>query len=357
MSAGPGVLRWVEVDLGAAAHNARWVKAQLGPEGRLMAVVKADAYGHGLVPLAKTFLAAGAERLGVRELAEADALRRAGIRAPIHQLAPILPEQAAEAARLGVICAVDSLAQARALDAAAGGRRLKVHVDLDFGLGRWGASPAELPRLMAGVGRLRRVSVEGLSAHIGYVPGKNAVEAEEKLAAFGRLADRWRRDVPGLVARAANSSVFLDFPHRRFDMANVGNLLYGINPSKNRPAEIRSPWSFKARVLSLREVRKGESVGYASEYLAPRRLRLAAVPVGYGDGLTMVPAERLIGLGRRESYWATHEGAKLPFVGRVGIVHVLLDATSAPRLRVGDTVTLPVRRTAARAPRVYVGEA
>ncbi|MEK7383784.1 MAG: alanine racemase C-terminal domain-containing protein, partial [Elusimicrobiota bacterium] len=112
---------------------------------------------------------------------------------------------------------------------------------------------------------------------------------------------------------------------------------------------------FSARVLNIREVRKGASIGYASEYVAPRRMKIAALAAGYADGLTMEPAERLIGYGSGHQYWGMRKGAKLPFVGRCGIMHVLVDASGVPDLKVGDSVVLPVRRTAAaRAPRVYL---
>jgi len=338
-------LKWVEIDLSAVAHNARWVVSRL--EGaKLMAVVKADAYGHGAVEVAKVALKAGASSLGVRDLPEAAELRRAGIKAPVHLLFPILPEQAPDAVRLGVSVTVDDAAQARALNAAAKSK-VGVHVDVDSGLGRWGVSPRDLPELMRALAALKKVRVEGLSTHIDYVPGKNAVEAEEKLGAFKRLAEPYKKSRPELLVHAANSSVFMDFPHHRFDLACVGNLLYGINPS-GRPAPLKSAWKFCARILSLRDVRKGASVGYASEYLAPRRMRVATLPVGYADGLTMEPAERLIGFGGGFRYWGMRKGVKLPFIGRAGIAHVLVDATDVPKVEIGDVVTLPVRRTAAR---------
>ena len=343
----PRDLKWVEIDLSAVAHNARWVVSRL--EGAaLMAVVKVDAYGHGAPETARAALKAGASCLGVRDLAEAAELRRAGNKAPIHLLAPILPGQAAEAVRLKTVVTVDNAVQARALNAAAGGSRVSVNVDVDSGLGRWGVGPRDLQALMATLGRMRAVRVAGLSSHIDYVPGKNAVEAEEKLGAFKRLAAPYKKKNPALIVRAANSSVFMDFPHHRFDMACVGNLLYGINPSSSRPAPLKNAWRFCARIVSLRQVRKGASLGYASEYLTPRRMTVATLPVGYADGLTMEPAERLIGFGGGFAYWGMRQGVRLPFVGRCGISHVLVDATDAPGAKVGDVVTLPVRRTAAR---------
>ncbi len=338
--------KWIEIDLSAVAQNTAWAASRLDGAS-LMAVVKADAYGHGAVAVSRVALKAGASRLGVRDLSEAAELRKAGIKAPIQLLFPILPEQAPQAVSLGVEVSVDDAAQARALNAAAGGRRVQVHVDVDSGLGRWGVQPRALTALMAALGRLRHVRVAGLSTHIGYIPGKNAVEAEEKLTAFLKLSALHKRKDRALIVRAANSSVFMDFPHHRFDMACVGNLLYGINPS-GRAAPLKNPWSFQARILSVREIRKGQSIGYASEYLAPRRMRVATLPVGYADGLTMEPAERLIGFGAGFEYWGTRHGVRLPFVGRCGIAHVLLDVTDAPDAKPGDAVALPVRRTAAR---------
>jgi alanine racemase len=349
----PRDLKWVEIDLSALAHNAAWVASRLDGAA-LMAVVKADAYGHGAPAASRVALKAGASCLGVRDLQEAAELRRAGIKAPIHLLFPLLPEQAPQAVRLGVSVTVDDAAQARALNAAAGGRRVSVHVDVDSGLGRWGVAPRALPALLSALSRLRKVRVAGLSTHIDYVPGKNAVEAEEKLTAFKKLSAPYKKKDPALIVHAANSSVFMDFPHHRFDMACVGNLLYGINPS-GRAAPLKNPWKFQARILSVREVRKGQSIGYASEYLAPRRMRVATLPVGYADGLTMEPAERLIGFGAGFEYWGMRRGVKLPFVGRCGMTHVLVDATDAPDAKPGDAVTLPVRRTAARhLTRVYL---
>lgn len=343
-------MKWVEIDLSVIAGNAAWIKSQLPQGAGFVAAVKADAYGHGAVEVSKVALKAGAERLGVRDLTEAAVLRKAGIKAPIQMLAPFLTDQSGEALKLGVIPVIDSLPQAKALHRAAKGKKIRLQIDLDFGLGRWGLSPKELPSLMKNLKKLKGLTVDGLSAHLGYMPGKNAVEAEEKLGAFARLAAPYK----GLRLRAANSTVFMDFPHRRFNMACVGNLLYGINRSKIKPQALKMPWRFFARVISVREAAKGSSLGYASEYLVPRRMTVATLPVGYADGLTMQPAERLIGLGASQSFWGKKDGVNLPFVGRCGISHVLVDATNLPGLKPGDAVELPIRRTASRSPRVYL---
>ena len=348
-------LKWIEIDLGAIRHNLKWVRSRLGAGVGLMAVVKADAYGHGAPGVAREAVRGGASVLGVLTTDEAAALRSAGINAPIQVLAPILPAQASEVARHGLVATIDALEQAKALDAAAGGKPVSVHVDLDFGLGRWGLMPKNLGDLVAGLGRLKKVKLAGLSTHIDYVPGKNSVEAEEKLRAFSRLSQGLKRKFPGLICHAANSSVLMDFPHWQLDQVRVGNLLYGINTASSKSAPLKSPWKFQARIIALHDVVRGRSIGYASEYVAARKMRVATLPVGYADGLTMEPAERLIGFGSGFQYWGTLRGVKAPFIGRCGISHVLVDVTDVPGARLGDAVSLPIRRTAASShiPRRY----
>lgn len=347
-------LKWIEIDLGALRSNVKWVLSKLDRGVKLMAIVKANGYGHGAAEVSRAALKAGATTIGVLTPSEAAVLRKAGISAPIQLLAPILPENAREAAALRLIVTVDDLAQAQALNSAAG-RSLDIHVDLDFGLGRWGIAPKRLPEFVAGLKRLQRVRLAGLSTHIDYVPGKNTVEAEDKLSAFNRIAQGLKREHKGLVCHAANSTVLMDFPHWQFDQVRVGNLMYAINKSANKSVPIKKVWNFKARIIALHDVVRGRSIGYASEYIAARKMRVATLPAGYSDGLTMEPAERLIGFGSGFQYWGVLRGAKTPFVGRCGISHLLVDVTDVRSPKLGDTVTLPVRRTAANSqlPRVY----
>lgn len=348
-------LKWIEIDLRAMRRNIKWVLSTLDPGVKLMAVVKANGYGHGAVEVSRTALKNGASSLGVLTTTEAAVLRGAGIKAPIQLLAPLLPENAAQAAKLKVIATIDDLAQARALDKAASGR-IGVNLDLDFGLGRWGIPPKRLADFLAGLKRFKRLRLAGLSTHIDYVPGKNSVEAEEKLSAFSRICQSLKREHPGLVCHAANSSVLMDFPHWQFDQVRVGNLIYAINKARSKSVPIHKVWSFRARIIALHDVVRGQSIGYASEYIASRKMRLATLPAGYSDGLTMEPAERLIGFGSGFQYWGMLRGIKTPFVGRCGISHLLIDVTEVPNPKLGEAVTLPVRRTAANSqlPRIYL---
>lgn len=357
MTTASPALKWIEIDLAGIRANIRWTLSRLKAGVSLVAVVKADAYGHGAVPVAKTVLAAGASSLGVLTIDEARALRAAGLNTPIELLAPVLPGNAREAVHLKAVAPVDGVEQARALAAAAGGRPVAVKLEMDGGLGRWGASPKDIPALADAVARLKPLRLVGLSTHIDYVPGENAVEAEEKLRAFARIAKTLKAKFPGLKAEAANSSVLLDFPHWSFDRVRIGNLLYGISPARKAASGLRNPWKFLARVVALRTVEKGRPIGYAAEFIPSRRMRLATVPAGYADGLTMEPAQRLISLGQGFRYWAMVRGRPAPYVGRCAISHVLLDVTRIPGIHIGEPMILPVRRTAANSqlPRIYRG--
>jgi len=349
------MLKWIEIDLKAISENCRQIRQLLRPAVRLMAVVKADGYGHGATEVGKVAQASGADSLGVLTVDEAAALRQAGIRSPIALLAPPLPDEARSVVELDLIATVDCGALLEALARIAKPpRRQPVVVDLDCGLGRWGIAWRELPRFLRELDRHPRLRLAGLSTHLDYVPGRNAVEAEEKLRSFASLVRRLRAGRPRIQGAAANSSILLDFPDRQFDEVRIGNLIYGINPT-GRALSLQNPWRFFARIIALRQVHKGQSIGYGSEYIAPRRMTVAALPVGYADGLTMEPVERLITLGRGYRYWGLIHGFQAPFIGRCGIAHTLIDVTAAPSARIGDPVLVPVRRTAANAriPRIY----
>jgi alanine racemase len=356
------MLKWVEIDLKVLAGNARAIKKALEPGVKFMAVVKADGYGHGAEKVAGAALANGADCLGVLTADEGAALRAALPEAQIHLLAPSLPEEAPLIVKAGLSPTTDSLSFIKALDRAAR-RPLPCHLDIDLGLGRWGVKPEAAEALLRAALKFKKARPAWLSAHLAYRPGQNMIEAEEKLRAFSALAARLRQLAPGLKAHAANSSILSDFPHWQLDMIRAGNLLYGIYPTdiykKKRQGPplpgLGRPWQFYAKIISIREVKKGESLGYASEFTAPHNMRLATIPAGYSDGLTMEPTENKIKLTAGFRYWGVIGGKRAYFAGKTGIAHTLLDITNIPEARLGTPVALHVRRTAANArlPRVY----
>jgi alanine racemase len=356
------MLKWVEIDLKIMAGNVRAVKKALKPGGLFMAVVKADGYGHGAAAAAKTALAHGADCLGALTADEGAALRALLPKAPIHLLAPSLPEEAPLIIKNGLVPTADSLTFISALDRAAK-KKIFYHLDIDLGLARWGIKPETAAEILAKALRLKKAAPYGLSAHLAYKPGQNMTEAEEKLSSFSALAEKLRALAPGLKAHAANSAILCDFPHWQLAMVRVGNLMYGIYPTdvyrKKRQGPplpgLGRPWQLYARIISVKNIKKGESLGYSGEFTAPRAMRLATIPAGYSDGLTMEPTENHIRITSGFRYWGVINGKKAYFTGKTGIAHTLLDVTDIPEAVLGAPVALHVRRTAANAkiPRIY----
>jgi len=358
------MIKWIEIDLGVVKNNVRAIKAALAPGVKLMAVVKADAYGHGALEISKTALSNGADMLGTLTLEEAALLRSKGVRAPIAALAPAPVSDAKDFISLGVAPTADSLDFIKALDSKTpAGRNTHYHIDIDSGLKRWGVEPKAFPAFLRETLKFKKAVPTGISTHIAYVPDKNMIEAEEKLSSFRELGERAKKYYPGLKLHAANSSVLCDFPHWQLDMARIGNLLYGLYPSKiylkktqGPPIKgLERPWKFYARVISIKTVKKGESLGYASDYVSCKPMTIATVPAGYADGLTLEPSEKSIKISGGQAYWGVINGLEAPFVGRAAIAHTLLDITGIPGVKTGAPVLLPIRRTAAsvRIPRIY----
>jgi alanine racemase len=361
------MLKWIEIDLKTVGANVRTIKNVLNPGVAFMAVVKEDGYGHGALEISKSALANGAGELGTLTLEEAALLRRAGIKAPITALAPAPVSSAAEFIKLGVTPTVDSLSFIKALDAAtAAGRRTYYNIDVDSGLKRWGVEPGCLPAFLKGTLKFKKAIPAAMSTHIAYAPQKNMIEAEEKLSSFSESGTYAKNFYPGLKLHAANSSVLCDFPHWQLDMARIGNLLYGLYPSrvylkktKGPPIKgLERPWKFYARVISIKTVGKGESLGYASEYVSCKSMTIATIPAGYADGLTLEPSEKSIKISAGQAYWGIIDDHPAPFVGRSAIAHTLLDVTGISGIKIGTPVLLPIRRTAAsaRIPRIYKGK-
>lgn len=324
-----------------------------------MGMVKNNAYGHGLGPVSKA-LSKTCDALGVWTLEEARRLWQdfsAGPRLALMAPAFDPPQELALAVKKGAWLSVGSMELART--AAEAARRAKkpaqIFLDLDLGLGRWGSSLAGAVTLAKAILKMKSVQIIGISAHVDYLPGLHKTEAEIKLGRFLETAQNLETLIGRpLIKTCANTAVFLDFPTWRLDMVRIGNLLYGVNPTSTTFG-VTNAWTFKAKILNIRAVGRGETLGYASEFLAPKPMKVASVGCGFADGLTMEPAHRFIRLTGSSPYWAKFQGRQLPIVGRVGLGHALLDVSQTPKIKAGDSVELPVRRTAAPAeiPRIY----
>lgn len=323
---------WAEIDLAALAHNLAEVRARLGQGGPAVALVaKADAYGHGLVPVARHALRSGADWAAVATVQEGIALRDAGVDARIAVLSPILPVEAEQAVFYGFDVLFEEPQVLKALGGAAVGmgRTAKVHLKVDTGIHRFGCAPeaaVEMARLAV---RQEGVELAGLAQHFADSsrdPGATA----RQLAEFDRVVGALRSEgMDPPVVHAANSAGTLAWPDSRFTMVRVGLVAYGIDPFGWLEGAARPVMSWWSRVTSVREVAAGQPVGYSGTAVLQRASRLATVGVGYGDGYPRALSNR--------AAMEVH-GCLAPVVGLVCMDQTILDVTDCPPVRVGDSV-------------------
>ena len=328
---------WVEVDLDAVAGNVRTLAGEVAP-ARLLAVVKADAYGHGAVPVARKAIGAGAAWLGVALVEEALGLQEAGVSAPVLVLSEPHPAAADACAAQGLAVTICTQAGVRAFGAAArrAGRPVAVHLKVDTGMHRQGCAPAELPALVAAALAEPRLEVQGLWSHFAVADeAAKAATTDAQLARFHEalaaaaaagLRPRWRH-----LANSAGATVRDD---ARFDLVRVGIELYGLAPSAELAghvrARLRPALALRAAVSALRTVEAGERVSYGHRWEARRPTRIATLPVGYADGVRRGLSGRIrVRLG----------GRILQQVGTVTMDQMMVDVDDAD-VEVGQVATL-----------------
>ena len=323
---------WAEVDLGALERNLARVRAATS-DAAVMLVVKADAYGHGAIPVSHHLLRHGVHSLGVGDSTEALALRAAGITAPILILGAIVRGEMEQVIRGGISVTVHTLDRAKALARAASrmGARVRVHLKVDTGMGRLGCAPERAPALAREIHRSPHLDLEGLCTHLASPGPEGAKETERQLARYRRVLDEMRAE--GIEPRwrhALASGGLLTQAPGEFNLSRPGLAVYGIHPL-GRPSELEPALSWKTQVVFLRDHRKGAAIGYGGTWRAPVRSRIATLPVGYNDGYRYAFSSRADVIVR---------GRRARVVGRVSMDYVMVDVTSIPGVRVDDEVTL-----------------
>lgn len=366
--------RWIQIDLDALMHNVTAIKSFLQPETRLMAVVKADAYGYGAVDVSRAVVEAGADMLGVTTLDEGLELRERGIEAPILVFAPFFsPEEAAVAAQWGLTGTVDSLEMLKACYNNLG-LPAKIHLKVNTGMNRFGIAPEQAVEFLRQAEDISGLEVEGIYSHFATTPSTNKRFMEKQFAVFSQVLEALEEqgfNIP--IKHICNSAAVLEMPHMHLDMVRVGNLLYGQKTSaKEAGIQLKDPWTAKARILHVREVLQGESVGYGCDFKARKKVRVGIIPVGFADGLDVAPQFKpksfsdllrmlfktfLRFFGKRlGTPLAYMDGKPLQVLGRIGMQVTAIDLSGMGKARSGDVVQVFLRRTTAssRLPRVYM---
>jgi len=329
---------YAEVELGAITHNLGQVQRLVGPGVAVMAVVKANAYGHGLVEVARRAVTSGATWLGVARVGEGTEIRQAGIDAPVLVLGYTPPERYPEVLAFDLTQAVYDLELARALSEAAqkAQRTVRVHLKIDTGMGRLGF-PADGAGLEAALraASLPRLEVEGIFTHFATADEADKSYAREQLERFHTSLDTLRRaglDAP--VIHAANSAAIIDLPESHFNLVRPGIMMYGLYPSddvQTQRVNLRPAMTLKARVAFVKKVPGGFPVSYGCTHVTPRPTILATVPVGYADGYFRVLSNRAEVL---------IHGRRCRVVGTVCMDQIIVDAGDTTDVAVGDEVVL-----------------
>jgi len=325
-----------EVSLAALAHNCRQACALVGSRVRVIAVVKADGYGHGAVAAARAFVRGGAAMLGVSSLAEGVELRRAGVDTAIVVLGGLFAGEAEDAIAHDLAAAVWTRdgAEAFAAAARAAGRRAQAHVKIDTGMTRLGLDAGDVAGFGRALARLDGLAVAGVFSHL-------ASADDVTQAAVARQIERFDAAVralheagvrPGLV-HLANSAAVLAAPHAHYDAVRPGIMLYGYAPAPHLAAraDLRPAMRLVTRIVQVRRVPAGRAVGYGGTWVAARPSVIAALPVGYADGYHRLASNRAEVLVR---------GRRVPVAGRVCMDHVMLDVTDVPDVQANDRAIL-----------------
>ena len=331
---------WVEVDLAAYRHNLREVARHTGT--RVLAVVKANGYGHGMAPVARAAVEAGAAYLGVALVAEGVRLRqeevgasRGGSPIPILVMGAALAAQAEAIAahRLAQVVTRPELAAALQEAGTRRGVRVPVHVKVDTGMGRVGVAPGEALRFCRWVARHSHLRLEGVMTHFATSDEEDISYSLEQLRVFRELAPALRAEFgPGLLLHTANSGAITRMPDSWLDMVRPGLVSYGISPSPEPiPLDLRPCLALRGRITQVREFPAGQRVSYGGIFTTRRPTVLGTLPIGYADGYRRALSNRGEALVR---------GRRAPLRGRVCMDQLVLDLTDLPGARVGDVATL-----------------
>lgn len=336
---------WAEIDLAAIDHNVRELRRITHPQARMMAVVKADGYGHGAVEVARTALAAGADMLAVARIDEAIGLRQAGLDAPILVFSPTFPDFAANLIAHNLIQSVTGLAVAQQLDVVARrcGKTIPIHLKVDSGMGRLGmlpdarrvGEPLSAVAEVQAITQLKGLRLEGIYTHFAAADERDKGYANQQLSVFETFLKAL--EAAGIdfgLRHAANSAAIIDLPASHLDAVRPGIALYGLYPSPDvdhSRIDLKPALSLKSRLLQVKAVPAGFKTSYGMTWEAPHPTVIGTVAAGYADGIQ----RRLSNRGAM-----LVSGRRAPIVGRVCMDLIMLDMGIDSPAVAGDEVVI-----------------
>jgi alanine racemase len=327
---------WVEIDVGAIAHNVHQLRSLLSPQTELLSVIKADAYGHGAVTVAKAVLQAGASWLGVATIPEGIELRKAGLTAPILVLgATNQPDQVESLMRWHLQPTLCTPKQALIFAETVGERRkLPVHLKIDTGMSRLGTPWQEAQEFIELVQRYPNLPIASIYSHCATADELDQTEMWRQQERFEAvLAKTNLRYNPQIKLHFANSAATLSDRRLHYDMVRTGLATYGLYPAEHLKTQIRlkPALQVKARITQLKTIQAGTGVSYNYRFVADREMRIATIGIGYADGVPRNLSNKLK---------AMINGKFVSQLGAITMDQIVLDVSEIPQVEVGDVVTL-----------------
>ena len=330
---------WVEIDLSALAHNVRQIRGLLAPSTKIMAVVKADAYGHGAIDIARTLTNLGVEWLAVATVTEGIELRQAGIFAPILVLGAVNSEMQVHAiAKWDLQPTICSIAQATVISKAVATLDpsvvLNVHLKLDTGMSRLGADWRQAVAFYREVEDLPYLQIASLYSHLATADELDPTVMEMQI-------DRFDRSIAAIGAAGhvlpmlhlANSAGILVSDRLNYQLVRPGLILYGLCPAPHLQSaiDLQPVLSVKARITQVKSITAGTGVSYGYRFIAERDMQIAVVEIGYADGIPRRLSDRMQAIVR---------GRLVPQIGSITMDRIMLDVSQIPDLQVGEIVTI-----------------
>jgi alanine racemase len=327
---------WAEINLHNIQENIREIKRIVGSRVQVMAVVKAEAYGHGAVQVARAARQIGVEWFGVSLPEEGIELRRAGIDGSILVFSPLQPDQVKPVVRYDLISTICLMESAKALsgEAVRTGKSVKVHIKIDTGMGRVGVIPEDAVDFIEQVKSLPGLEVQGIYSHFATADEADLSYARKQLANFrGVLAALTNAQISIPVKHMANSGGIINLPESHFDLVRPGIIMYGLYPSQEVPKEkitLLPAFSLRTKVTHAKRVSPGTGVSYGQVYHAAKETNIATIPIGYADGWSRLLSGKASAL--------IHE-KRFPIIGNICMDQCMVD-TDDEQVRPGDSVTL-----------------
>ena len=321
---------WTEIDRSALRHNARLVRKRIGSAAQLLAVVKANAYGHGLAGVAEA-LAKEAQLFGVANLEEAIQLRSA-VPHPIIILGPSIPEERSIIAEHGFIPTISTFEEAQEFSLAAKDAATSINFKIDTGMGRMGVPEGDALALFRKASALAKVKIHSISTHLP-VSTEDAEYTQNELARFGKLVRQIRAEIPGdYKTHVLQSAGVLAFADPTFDIVRAGIILYGISPLPEFQKILKPAMTWKTRIGLVRDLPKGSSISYGRTFITPGKMRIATLTAGYADGYPRHLSNRDAAVLVR--------GQRCALLGRVTMDLMMIDVSKIDNVQLGDEAVL-----------------